>query len=250
MDRQGRRRGHLFHAFPECAGKDKTHGSSRETVGGPTCRKETRVDIQSAMDSSSQARISTTALSEKSSMTPKPECKSTADFEMSSVMVGNRGLLQRIHSTPGFSFGSLLQLSFLLLLAFVEPARAAFIGFENCLSPNIVNSNPKQLQLIPLFVWASFNSSKSHNLNVTVYGNVAGQATKGDYPRPEDPQWNNTNSTLGKIVDISKSTNIATTLDGTFDVLDYTPYVIPDTRFSETLIQGQFPIAPVFNHSL
>ncbi|KAL8795845.1 MAG: hypothetical protein Q9195_001725 [Heterodermia aff. obscurata] len=128
----------------------------------------------------------------------------------------------------------------------LEPSKAAFVGFKDCLSPNVINSVPKQLQFTPLLVWASFNSSTSHNLNVTVYGNVSGQATLQNPPtNPLDPSWNDPNSTLGKIVDVPKN---ITTLTGTFNVLDYTPYEIPATRFCNTTVHGQCPIAPVFKN--
>ena len=144
----------------------------------------------------------------------------------------------------------LLQYTMLLLLVMsllVNPSTAAFIYFENCLAPSVINSNPLQLQFVPLHVYAAFNTTAaSRNLNVTVYGNVSGLATPGPYPAPNDPQWTNPNETVGKIVDVSEPDNLASTLFASFNVLSYTPYNLGATRFANTTIQGQFPLAPVF----
>lgn len=124
-------------------------------------------------------------------------------------------------------------------------SHAAFIStFDNCLNPNTINSDPKQLQFTPYWVWASFDTSAaSHRLNVTIYGNVEGQATQGDLPPHDSPQWTNPNNTLGKIVNVTK---LATTLEADFNVLDYTPYNAPATYFCESMVRGHCPIAPNF----
>lgn len=103
----------------------------------------------------------------------------------------------------GSSVPSLLRFLAIAVLLLVQGSLAAFISdFSDCLSPITINSDPKQLQFTPLWVWASFNSSSaSHNLNVTIYGNVSGKATVQQLPPPGDPQWTNPNDTLGKIVD-------------------------------------------------
>ena len=141
----------------------------------------------------------------------------------------------------------------LVLLAFqilVTPSTAVFINFHNCLSPDRIGSNPKQLQFQPLFVWATFNSSAaSHNINVTAYGNVAGIATQQPYPAPNDPQWANPNDTVGKIPDISGPSDhpLYTTFTTQFNVLDYTPYDPPAVRFCNSSSLTQCPLVPVFN---
>lgn len=148
----------------------------------------------------------------------------------------------------GFSISNVLQVLLLSILAFAGTSSGAFIStFDDCLSPNTINSN--LLKFTPLWVWASFNTSApSHGLNVTIYGDVSGIATQQPIPLPDDPQWNNTNDTVGKIVDVSKSTNLATTLETQFNVLDYTPYDAPLARFcNTTLPQTKCPISPVFN---
>ena len=131
--------------------------------------------------------------------------------------------------------------------ALISPTNAAFISFENCLDPNIVNSNPRQLQFTPLYFWAAFNtSSPRHNLNVTVYGNVSGIATQQALPGPDDPQWYNTSETLGKIVDLSASNNKYSTLFSKFNVLSYTPYQAAPSRFCNSSVHGECPLAPAF----
>ena len=141
----------------------------------------------------------------------------------------------------------LIQVTLLWSAICLQSASAASINFENCLSPNIINSNPVQLQFQPLFVYASFNSSAvSHGINVTVYGNVTGKATQEQYPAWNDPQWANPNATLGKIPDVDKNNNKFSTLTATFNVLDYTPYDAPATQFCNTTVHGQCPLGPAF----
>jgi len=133
------------------------------------------------------------------------------------------------------------------LAGLIKPAAAAYVNFENCLSPNIVNSNPLQLQFVPLHFYASFNTTfPSHNLNVTVYGNVSGVATQVPYPAPNDPQWTNPNSTIGKIVDLSEPNNKYSTLFAKFSVLSYTPYEATPSRFCNATIHGRCPLGPSF----
>lgn len=140
-----------------------------------------------------------------------------------------------------------------VLLAVVLPIRlstAAFINFDNCLSPNIINNNPKLLQFVPLFVWATFNTTaESYNLNVTAYGNVAGIASQQPYPSQMDPQWANPNDTVGKIPDVygSGSDALYTTFTTEFNVLDYTPYALAEARFCNTSSVTACPVGPVFN---
>ena len=128
-----------------------------------------------------------------------------------------------------------------------SPSSAAFVNFQNCLGSNVINSVPTQLQFVPLFVDAVFNSTApSHNLNVTVYGNVTGRVTQEPLPPPDDPQWRNPNQTLGKIPDLSPSNNKYSTLDSVFNVLYYTAYDAPASRFCDSVVQGGCPIAPAF----
>lgn len=149
---------------------------------------------------------------------------------------------------------SILNILRTVLLAVSMPIRistAAFINFDNCLGPDIVDSpNPKPLQFVPLFVWATFNTSaNSYNLNVTAYGNVAGIATQQPYPNQTDPQWTNPNETVGKIPDVygSGPGALYTTFTTEFNVLDYTPYAPDAARFCNTSSVKACPVGPVFN---
>ena len=134
------------------------------------------------------------------------------------------------------------------LCAFLGPSKAAMVNFQNCLSPNIINAAPPiPLQWIPLAVSAVFDASApSHNLNVTVYGNVTGQATQEALPPSNSSQWGNMSETLGKIVDVDPNKNIRSTIKAAFNVLTYTPYHAPLIPFCEGLINGTCPLAPVF----
>lgn len=138
-----------------------------------------------------------------------------------------------------------------IVLSWVSPAAGALLQFQNCLSQSTLDSDPKQLQFVPLDVAVSFDvNNPSHPLNVTVYGNVSGTADqRTDYPSMDDPSWSNPNSTVGKIVDLSTSNNKYSTLLTSFDVLSFTPYENP-VRFRDTLIQGDTPLGPVFDYNL
>ena len=135
----------------------------------------------------------------------------------------------------------------ILAAALIGPSTAAVVDFENCMSLNIINSNPQQLQFTPFFVNATFDSiASSHHLNITVYGNVSGIATQQEYPAYPGPEWDNPKETVGKIPDISSSNNKYTTLTAVFNVLDYTPYTAPPSRFCDSVVQGRCPLAPSF----
>lgn len=158
-----------------------------------------------------------------------------------------RGRWPRLSSGP-------LQLMLLVMLFSAQSSMAAFIAFENCLDPSIINSNnPKNLQFVPLFVWASFNSSLGGNgINVTAFGNIAGIATQQPYPDISDTSyWQNPNKTDGKIPDVAGTPGQEkyTTFTTQFNVLDYTPYNPPATRFCNSSAITACPLAPVFNFS-
>lgn len=142
-------------------------------------------------------------------------------------------------------FGLLHTVLLFILVILVPTTDAAFINFTNCLSQAIINSdNPQQLQFVPLFFNAVFNESdSSHNLNITVYGNVTGQATTGSYPSANDPSWSDPSSTFGKIVNATVN---YTTLFTSYDVLTYTAYDAPATQFCPSVINGSCPLGPLF----
>lgn len=150
---------------------------------------------------------------------------------------------------------SVLEILHLVLLAIcllIRPSTAVFITFENCLSPNIINSNnPQQLQFVPQYVWATLNSTAiSHGINFTVYGNVTGVATLNTtLPPSGDPSWKDSNNPTGKIPDVAgpPGKEKYTTFTTQFNVLDYTPYNPPAARFCNSSALTQCPLAPVFN---
>ena len=143
-------------------------------------------------------------------------------------------------------------LGIITLCALLGPSEAAMVNFQNCLSPNIVDvaTPPIPLQWVPLAVSAVFNvSAPSHNLKVTVYGNVTGQATQGELPPLNSSQWGNVTETLGKIVDVDPNSNLHSTLKAAFNVLTYTPYRAPPSSFCNNTLNTECPIAPVFPNS-
>ncbi|KKK20250.1 hypothetical protein ARAM_003218 [Aspergillus rambellii] len=135
----------------------------------------------------------------------------------------------------------------LLVLSLFSPAYAALLEFDNCLDAAIIQSSPLKLQFVPLDVSVTFNLSDTlYPLNVTVYGNVSGTANQqSTYPAPDDPSWNDKNSTVGKIIDLDVDNNNYSTLISTVQVVSFTPYYEP-FRFCDSLIHGDCPLGPVF----
>ncbi|KAK5123031.1 hypothetical protein LTR85_003597 [Meristemomyces frigidus] len=145
--------------------------------------------------------------------------------------------------------GACQALLLLLGLAFLAPAtvNGAFINFDNCLDTGIVNSNPLQLQWIPLFFDAKFNkSAPGYPLNITIYGNVSGQQVEGTYPAADSPSWQNPNDTFGKITNVGSADKYSTLL-ADFKVLTYTAYDAEAQEFCSTLINGTCPLGPYFD---
>lgn len=126
-----------------------------------------------------------------------------------------------------------------LLLTIVNPSSAASITFQNCLSPDIINNNAT-LQFIPMLANAVFNATtSSHNLNVTVYGNITGSLSS-------NPNWpNDTNQSDEEIPDVFPGGGLRTRLKATFQVLSYILPTIPQsTPFCESTLNGNCPLAP------
>lgn len=148
---------------------------------------------------------------------------------------------QRQTQIPSACFLQHTMLVILTLSLLVNHSIAAFIEFQNCLTPSI-NNEP---QLVPLHVYATFNvTANSHKLNITVYGNVSSSANPALW---NDTQyWTNSSATAGKILDVNPTTSLASTLFASFDVLSYTLYSLGPTRFANATLQGKFPLAPVF----
>ena len=136
----------------------------------------------------------------------------------------------------------------LLAIATLPVANAVFINFENCLARNYRNAaDPVRLQWIPLYVWATFDTDNpKHHLNVTVYGNVTGQAENGTYPPPESNDWRDPKKTLGKITDVSPSNNVRSTLFADFTALTYSSWSSGSVPFCEYTLNATCPIGPAW----
>lgn len=136
----------------------------------------------------------------------------------------------------------------LFLNFIITPASAVFISFQNCLPRNVQNS--AQLQIIPLHVDAVFDTTDpSHNLNLTVWGNVTGSLPELDLPSGTNTSyWNNPNMTDGKIVDVPdpEGVNVKTSFFRKVNALTYQPYQAAVADFCESLINATCPLGPVF----
>ncbi|KAF2852519.1 hypothetical protein T440DRAFT_29644 [Plenodomus tracheiphilus IPT5] len=98
-----------------------------------------------------------------------------------------------------------------------------------------------------MYVWATFDTINSnHRLNVTVYGNVSGQAQFGQLPGPTDQRWSDPNNTFGKIVNLDQQNNKYTTLFWNNKVLTYSAWSSPPDQFCLSVINGTCPLAPRF----
>jgi len=130
----------------------------------------------------------------------------------------------------------------MLLCLLITPATAAFINFQNCLS----QPYPPTPQFVPLFMDASFNTTDpSHQLMVTVWGNVSEAYTQVPLPPPNSPDWTNPNYTNGKIENLPYPYTKWTTLSRKVNVLTYEPWKEND-QFCEVLVNGTCPLAPSF----
>jgi hypothetical protein len=151
------------------------------------------------------------------------------------------------HSTWGFFF-------ILFASLWVNPASAVFITFTNCLSESYQRDQPIQLQFVPYFFDAAFNTTDpSHNLAVRVWGNVEGSGPGAQLvvpPGSNDTAYWNSNSTAtnnGKIVDIpDQDLQLLTTLSNKVTVLTYEPYS-KYVDFCDQLVNASCPLGPNFN---
>lgn len=149
------------------------------------------------------------------------------------------------------SWTSAWWIALICIVTFASPAAAVLLDFENCLSKTVLESDPLQLQFVPTNVSVKFNiTNPLHPLAVTIYGNVSGTVSRtANYPTPDSPVWTNPNWTDGKIEDVSSTNPKYSTLFTEFDVLSFTPFSNA-SRFRESVTQGTFPLAPVFNYNL
>ena len=146
---------------------------------------------------------------------------------------------------------SRIHVCLLLLASLWVPTSAVFIDFSNCLAQSVQNDTPLQLQFVPKFVDAKFNTTDSaYALNVTVWGNVTGSLPLANLPPYGDIEYWNNNATAnnnGKIVDVPfpDSANKFTTLFNKVNVLTYMPWS-HSVDFCSALINGTCPLMPSF----
>ncbi|KAH9861053.1 hypothetical protein IAQ61_010789 [Plenodomus lingam] len=136
-----------------------------------------------------------------------------------------------------------------IIASWLPLATAVFVDFEDCLQKVYLRDEARSpyLQFTPMYVWATFDTiNPTHRLNVTVYGNVSGQAQFGQLPGPTDARWSDPNNTFGKIVDLDQQNNKYTTLFWNNKVLTYSAYGSPPDQFCRSVINGSCPLAPVF----
>ncbi|KAH7377271.1 integral membrane protein [Pyrenochaeta sp. MPI-SDFR-AT-0127] len=138
----------------------------------------------------------------------------------------------------------------LFVIASFPLTSAVFVEFDNCLNRVYIVRNNIQipyLQFTPMYVWASFDTmAPSHNLNITVYGNVSGQAQEGEYLPEGDDNWTNPNRTFGKIVNVDQQNNKFTTLFTNIKVLTYSAWTSPPDEFCGSVVNGSCPLGPAF----
>lgn len=177
------------------------------------------------------------------SRTPKPQLQQHPGPQIGGNRSGHGGYIR--------AFRWLLVLVASLWIA---PASAAFLDFQNCLSDDYRQNTPTRLQFVPKFLDARFNSSDpSHNLNVTVWGNVTGSGPNSLVllPSANDTEYWGSNQTNlgGKILNIPEPDSDdpkITTLSNKVNVLTYEPFN-ENVAFCERLINGSCPLAPRFD---
>ncbi|KAI3396701.1 hypothetical protein diail_11809 [Diaporthe ilicicola] len=157
---------------------------------------------------------------------------------------------------PSRSVTDRMMHSLMCLSLLLQPTAAVLLHkFDNCLPDSTKYSNPLELQWVPLHVGATFDTkNKSHNLRVTVWGNVTGEynPTAGPALPPWDSDdWSNPNVTDGKIVDnpFPTTANFLTTLHSKIDVVTYEPYSADFDFCKAALTNASCPLGPVFNTS-
>lgn len=147
----------------------------------------------------------------------------------------------------------------LILSLWILPTAAVNIQFENCLSDSVQHDTPLQLQLLPLYMDAVFDTKDpNHNLKVEVWVNVTGSGPTAivlpqDLPPWNDQYWTDLNDTArgGKIIDEPRpdlrATNEskAATIFNKVNVLTYEPWNNNGgQRFCDVLNNGTCPLAP------
>lgn len=158
----------------------------------------------------------------------------------------------RLLSSLSRTSANLLVVLLLAVLA-VRPVAAVKIkSFSNCLSSYRLD-NPRLLQWTPIYVDAKYDTkNSSHNLQVTVWGNVTGSQNGSAVPPASDTAyWNDTSETFGKIVRVPNAElNKATTLVRKIDFLSYEPFHARDEFCGANGVANRScPVGPVWNTS-
>ncbi|KAI0176424.1 hypothetical protein GGR52DRAFT_571387 [Hypoxylon sp. FL1284] len=154
-----------------------------------------------------------------------------------------------------------LVLGLLVACAWIRTASAISVAFENCLPDSYIYSNqqqPEQVQLqwVPVFVDAEFDTENpTHNLRVTVWGNVTGRVGSDPLPPPGSANWSDPDLALnGKILNEPDPNAPAelrkvTTLHSKTDVLTYEPQNA-NVNFCDSILNGSCPLGPVFDDNI
>ncbi|KAI9172103.1 membrane protein [Paramyrothecium foliicola] len=149
----------------------------------------------------------------------------------------------------GLMRSSLLVIATLVTFIAVTPAQAARIPFRNCLDESYRLNDPPPLQWVPIYADAVFDlENDSHNLRVTVWGNVSGSQNRATLPPADDPYWQNDNDTNGKIIRLPPEGEgrLLTTLFRRVHVLTYQPWKESVSFCDDGLVNGTCPLSPSF----
>ncbi|KAB8302892.1 hypothetical protein EYC80_006216 [Monilinia laxa] len=162
----------------------------------------------------------------------------------------------RLRAPTKFSSGAWRILTVLISAFWIAPVSAVFIEFSNCLEESYQGNEPYNLQFVPYFLWAVFNTTEpTHNLAVQVWGDVKGSGP-GSPPTSPPPsndtaywQSNSSDTNNGKIADQpDPNSHKLTTLSNKVTVLTYEPYN-EYVEFCNQLVNGSCPLGPSFNAS-
>ncbi|PHH70419.1 hypothetical protein CDD82_7152 [Ophiocordyceps australis] len=154
-------------------------------------------------------------------------------------------------TTPRSTHAPWFLLAVVLVACAAGPAAAVRVNVTNCLPDWYQSSSPPYLQWQPLYADAAFDTVQdSHNLRLTVWGNVTGSMERVQLPPPSDDYWRNPKETKGKIVDTADADaddKRATTLFQRVRVLTYEPWHYRESFCSSGVKNGTCPLGPVFD---
>lgn len=166
---------------------------------------------------------------------------------MSQVAPRQRAWVPR-HSTIS-SFSKSILVALLIALHAVSPAHAVRIPFTNCLNDAYRLHEPTNLQWVPLYADAVFDTqNEKHNLRVIVWGNVTGARPNTKVPSsPNDSSWKDPNNINGKITELpQRGYRTATTYFPRVNFLTYAPYNKKFNFCKSSLVNYTCPLGPYF----